>query len=163
MTPARAPTLAGEPDGALAKERRDPHKIPQLAINAARQTYRALLPLRIRYGIERRARLALGLPPILRTDSQKLQAASGALAKAILQTTANARPPGPPDILMFSVIAWNHLVQRPHHFARGLASRGHRVYWVDIRLKPPDRVDPSSLVQEIEPGLFYVELPGAEG
>lgn len=137
--------------------------IPQVAIGAARETYRALVPLQIRYGIERRARHLLGLPPVLRTDWQKLNAARDALAKAILQTTRLPRPPGPVDVLLFSVVPWDHLVQRPHHFARGLAARGHRVYWVDIMLKEPDRLDPASLVREIEPGLFYVALPGAGG
>ncbi len=132
----------------------------QSTIGAARGTCRALLPLHIRHDIELRIRHLLGLPPLLCPDRKRLQAACDALEKAALQT---ARPPGlsgPPDVFLFNIIPWDHLVQRPHHFARGLASRGHRVYWVDIRLRGPDRVDPAFLVQEIEPGLFYVELPG---
>lgn len=165
LTPRTPHPVAGAAHGGWRSDSRFGHarNIQRVAVGAAREAYRALVPLQIRYGIERRVRHVLGLPPILRTDWQKLNAACDALAKAILQTTRLPRPPGPPDVLLFSVIQWDHLVQRPHHFAKGLASRGHRVYWVDIRLTPPDRLDPASLVREIEPGLFYVELPGAGG
>jgi len=135
----------------------------RLADRAVRGTYRALVPLQTRYEIERRTRQLLGLPPSPRTDIQKLQSARDALAKAILDTQWLPRPPGPPDVLLFSVVPWDHLVQRPHHFARELALRGHRVYWVDLRLKPPELVDPASLPRELEPGVFYVELPGTVG
>jgi GT2 family glycosyltransferase/glycosyltransferase involved in cell wall biosynthesis len=152
-----------EAEGVSDDEHSGLQRIPRRVVKAARRTYRALVPLQVRYGIERRMRYLFGLPPILRTDGHGLQAVCDALAKAILQTTQLPRPPGPRDILLFSVIRWDHLVQRSQHLARGLAARGHRVYWIDIRLKPPDRVDPASLVKPIEPGLFYVELPGAAG
>jgi len=138
-------------------------RLQELAERAVRGTYRALVPLQTRYEIERRTRRLLGLPPIPRTDTQKLQSARDALAQAILDIRWLPRPPGPPDVLLFSVVPWDHLVQRPHHFARQLALRGHRVYWVDLRLKPPESVDPASLPPELEPGVFYVELPGTVG
>jgi GT2 family glycosyltransferase/glycosyltransferase involved in cell wall biosynthesis len=137
--------------------------LQQLPYRAARGTYRALVPLHIRQKIKRRTRQLLGSPPIQRTDTQRLQCASDALAKAILDTKWIPHPPGAPDILFFSVVPWDHLVQRPHHFARELALRGHRVFWVDLRLKPPELVDPASLPQELEPGVFYIELPGTVG
>ena len=102
-------------------------------------------------------------PTIPCTDTQRLQAARDALAKAILDTKWLPRPPGPPDVLFFSAIPWDHHVQRSQHFACELALRGHRVYWVDLHLKPPELVDPASLPRELEPRLFYVELPGTEG
>ena len=138
-------------------------RLQELADRAVRGTYRALVPLQTRYEIKRRTRQLLGLSPILCTDTQRLQSACDALAKAILVTKWVTRPPGPPDVFLFSVIPWDHLVQRPHHFARELALRGHRVYWVDLRLKPPELVDPESLPWELEPGVFYVELPGTVG
>jgi GT2 family glycosyltransferase/glycosyltransferase involved in cell wall biosynthesis len=137
----------------MARARRFP-----FPYRAARETYRALVPLQIRQKIKRRARRLVNLPPIVGTDAEGLQSARDALAKAILGIKRPARPPGLPDILLFSAVPWDHPVQRPHHFARGLAVRGHRVFWVDLRFKPPEY--PASLPQELEPGLFYVELPG---
>jgi GT2 family glycosyltransferase/glycosyltransferase involved in cell wall biosynthesis len=68
-----------------------------------------------------------------------------------------------PDILLFSIIEWNALTQRPHHFATGLAARGHRVFWIDVRLRAPERVDSANLVREMQPGLFQIELPAHPG
>lgn len=133
------------------------------AVGIARNIYRAAVPHRVRYGIEWRTRRLLGLPPVLRTDTDELQRAGDALARAILASAQVVRPPGPPDILLFSVIAWDHLVQRPHHFARQFAARGHRVFWVDVKLKPPQDVDSASPARPIEPGLWRVELPCASG
>jgi GT2 family glycosyltransferase/glycosyltransferase involved in cell wall biosynthesis len=135
-------------------------RLQELADRAVRGTYRALVPLHIRQKIKRRTHRLLGLPRIVSPDNEALQSARDALAKAILDTKWLARPPGPPDVLLFSSIPWDHNVQRPHHFAWELALRGHRVFWVDLRLKPPELVDPASLPQELEPGVFYVELPG---
>ena len=63
----------------------------------------------------------------------------------------------------FNSISWDHLTQRPHHFAKGLAEHGYRVFWVDVKLKPPEKIDTQSPLPELEPGLFYVELPGTVG
>jgi GT2 family glycosyltransferase/glycosyltransferase involved in cell wall biosynthesis len=64
------------------------------------------------------------------------------------------------DIFLFSIIEWTTLTQRPQHFAQGLASRGYRVFWVGVQLRPPNRVDADSLIYEMAPNLYHVQLPG---
>jgi glycosyltransferase involved in cell wall biosynthesis len=68
-----------------------------------------------------------------------------------------------PDIFLFSIVEWTSLTQRPHHFAAGLAARGHRVFWVDVRLRSPERVDSGNLVRELNSGIFQVDLPALPG
>jgi GT2 family glycosyltransferase/glycosyltransferase involved in cell wall biosynthesis len=135
----------------------------ELVYRAIRGAFRVLVPLRARQKVKRRTRRLLGQLRIRPTDAQRLQFASETLAKAIIHAKWLPRPAGSPDVFLFSVVPWNHLIQRPHHFARGLASRGHRVFWVDLRLKPPELVDPGSRPRELEPGVFYVELPSTVG
>ncbi|MBZ5601715.1 MAG: glycosyltransferase [Acidobacteriia bacterium] len=96
--------------------------------------------------IERRARRMM--------SAARLDAAKKRIA------TAGAASEGR-CVFLFSIISWNELTQRPHHFARGLASRGFRVYWIDVRLKPPEEA--ANIANEIEPNLSYVELPGLSG
>jgi len=67
-----------------------------------------------------------------------------------------------PAVILFSIIRWTDLTQRPQHFARGLARRGIPVFWIDVRLKVPERLNRGNLSIEIEPNLYYVELPGSE-
>jgi GT2 family glycosyltransferase/glycosyltransferase involved in cell wall biosynthesis len=64
------------------------------------------------------------------------------------------------DIFLFSIIEWSALTQRPHHFAEGLVSRGHRIFWIDVRLKPAAQINADNLVSELKPGLFHVQLAG---
>jgi glycosyltransferase involved in cell wall biosynthesis len=66
---------------------------------------------------------------------------------------------GAPHVYLFNIISWTHLTQRPHHFARGLASTGYRVFWIDVQLQSP-ALTPNALFREMEPNLYYVELPG---
>jgi glycosyltransferase involved in cell wall biosynthesis len=97
------------------------------------------------------------------THTQRFEPVWDTQAKAIIDTKSVPGPTGLPDILLFSVIPWDALVQRPQHFAKQLAMRGYRVYWVDLRLKPPELADPTCLPKELAPGLFYIELPGNVG
>ena len=64
------------------------------------------------------------------------------------------------DIFLFSIIGWTTLTQRPQHFAEGLAARGYRVFWIGVQLKSPARVDADTLVHEMKPNLFNIQLPG---
>ncbi|MDE3097408.1 MAG: hypothetical protein KGK07_15595, partial [Chloroflexota bacterium] len=48
-----------------------------------------------------------------------------------------------PPIVMFPAVQWADLHQRPHHFARLFAARGHRVVWVegrDLGVQAPDPI-----------------------
>ena len=78
------------------------------------------------------------------------------------EAASEQRPnPARADIFLFSIIEWTTLTQRPHHFAEGLAARGHRVFWIDARLRPPRDVDAHNLSASLKPGIYHVMLPGA--
>jgi glycosyltransferase involved in cell wall biosynthesis len=68
-----------------------------------------------------------------------------------------------PAILLFTTIRWSHLFQRQHHFARMLAVKGFRVFWVDVRLRAPELAGVANLAAEIEPNLYSISLPCAAG
>ncbi len=117
-----------------------------------------------RADIERRARRLLAPPEPLTPDPKELEALTARLRGA----TERVEPPETtastvPDVLLFNIVGWTHLIQRPHHFARGLARRGHRVFWIDVQLQPPALADSAMLARRLEPNLFYVELPAAKG
>jgi GT2 family glycosyltransferase/glycosyltransferase involved in cell wall biosynthesis len=80
-----------------------------------------------------------------------------------LETSVEPCRQSKPDVFLFSIIEWTSLTQRPHHFAEGLASRGHRVFWVDVRLRPPEQVHAGNLVREVKPGIYRLELPAFRG
>lgn len=120
----------------------------------------------------RRARRMLAPPPRLRLDARALAAArerlEGAAASRAAPARATASSPlrrasAPPAALLFSILGWGHLTQRPHHFARGLGARGWRVLWVDVALRDPERADSATLAREFEAGLWRTELPAARG
>ncbi|MGA3201286.1 MAG: glycosyltransferase, partial [Bryobacteraceae bacterium] len=107
--------------------------------------------------MERRARQML--------DNLKLREKQRELADAkerLLNSASTAAAVERPAVLLFSIIRWTDLTQRPHHFARGLAARGIPVFWIDVQLKAPKQLHGGNLSIEIEPNLFYVELPGTE-
>jgi GT2 family glycosyltransferase/glycosyltransferase involved in cell wall biosynthesis len=166
VTPAatRGPSAPKSDTARRAPDRRRRRRLAgELAHRLAREAYRAVLPLQARHELERLGRRMLGLAPILRPDLLKLEAARQGLAKAILENDRPSRRPGLPDILQFNIIEWDHLTQRPHHFAKELAARGYRVFWVDVKLKPPEKISPAFPPRELEPGIFYVELPATNG
>ena len=111
----------------------------------------------------RRARKLLSGSAPPRADAKEL----GRLRSRLEERTAAIEPEwrssAKPDIFLFSIIEWTALTQRPQHFAEGLAARGHRVFWVDVRLRPPERVDAGNLVRELKPGLYQLELPAFAG
>ena len=114
--------------------------------------------------IERRARILLAPPQPLMGNRRELE-----LCAARLQSAASAvalTPSGSnslPDVLLFSILGWDQLTQRPHHFARGLARAGHRVFWIDVALQAPHSMDSANLVRLLEPNLLCVELPAIRG
>ena len=65
-----------------------------------------------------------------------------------------------PEIVLFSIVPWDSLVQRPHHFARGLAARGHRVFWVDTALSSRSIWWTGQPLEEVAAGVRLIQLPG---
>jgi GT2 family glycosyltransferase/glycosyltransferase involved in cell wall biosynthesis len=105
--------------------------------------------------VERRARQLLA--------SNRLHLNATELESAKRRFEAYAPDSSSDAVISFNIISWTDLVQRPHHFARGLARRGTRTVWVDVRLKAPELARPETFAVEIEPGLLYLELPCAAG
>jgi GT2 family glycosyltransferase/glycosyltransferase involved in cell wall biosynthesis len=64
-----------------------------------------------------------------------------------------------PDIFVFTTVEWTSLTQRQHHFASGLAARGHRVFWIGVRLRPPEQMNTANFISEGGTGLYEVHLP----
>jgi GT2 family glycosyltransferase/glycosyltransferase involved in cell wall biosynthesis len=159
----RPSTTKPRGDRTTATRSRQTRLLREVPYHYAQQAYRAVVPLRWRYAFERQGRRLLGLPPILRTDALKLEAARQSFAKAILEASRLPRQPRPPGIFQFNIIGWDHLTQRPHHFARQFAARGYRVFWVDVKLKPPEKVNPALPPYELEPRILYIELPATNG
>lgn len=74
------------------------------------------------------------------------------------------------DVIVFPVIDWNFRIQRPQHLAKGLAAKGHRVFYLsptfgvgEPDIKVVERVDERIFVCQIqipEPHpAIYEELP----
>lgn len=97
---------------------------------------------------------------------QRFQSQASSVAPVRRHSTA-------PDVVVFTTVEWASLTQRQHHFASGLARRGHRVFWIDVRFRSPERVAASSLVTPAESneaailqsggGVFQVHLPAFAG
>lgn len=114
--------------------------------------------------IERRARRLLKPAEPLTTNPRELDLLRGRLGHAAACVAPEAATPaGAADILLFNIVGWTHLTQRPHHFARGLAELGRRVFWIDVQLQPPALADSATLARPLEPNLWYVTLPAAKG
>ena len=114
--------------------------------------------------IERRARRLLGPAEPLATNPRELELLCARLRNASAhQAAPSVAREGAPDLFLFNIVGWTHLTQRPHHFARGLAALGHRVFWIDVELQAPALADSATLAREIEPNLFRVTLPAAKG
>jgi GT2 family glycosyltransferase/glycosyltransferase involved in cell wall biosynthesis len=132
-----------------------------ICLRISRNVYRSLVPLSVRHQIDKGARELLGLPPALYTNYQKLQHARDELRDSILAAARLASQSA--DILLFNIIEWEHLTQRPHHLARQLSSRGHRIFWIDVHFRPHSRLHSKASIREFEPGIFHVALPVAKG
>ena len=76
---------------------------------------------------------------------------------------ANPRKSGQPDIFLFNIVRWEALTQRPHHFARGLAERGYRVFWIDVSLVAPGKFLQAGSPRRLADNLYHFQLPGLDG
>ncbi|HEX3744650.1 MAG TPA: glycosyltransferase [Bryobacteraceae bacterium] len=81
------------------------------------------------------------------------------------RSAAGAAPAasGKPDVLLFNIVSWDALTQRPHHFVKGLAERGYRVFWIDTTLVSPGRFLQGAAPRKLAENLFYMQLPGIDG
>ncbi len=132
-------------------------------VEAARAAYRWLVPYETRVGIDRRVREVVG-----RKRPVALEATSTTLVEHLEAQIAVSVEKGRftvesrlPPVVMFNAVAWNSVVQRQHHFARGLAVRGHAVFWIDPALSPGRFWRTTRPLQEVAPGVFLVRLPGS--
>ena len=67
----------------------------------------------------------------------------------------------PYDVLVFPIVDWQYLFQRPQHLSREFARRGHRVFYLSTTFQPELCLwDPGA--KEVEPNIFLVTLPGSE-
>lgn len=64
------------------------------------------------------------------------------------------------DLIFFNILRWDDLTQRPHHFATGLARRGHRVFWIDIMFVPVEEFTGTVHCRELSAGVLEIRLPG---
>jgi GT2 family glycosyltransferase/glycosyltransferase involved in cell wall biosynthesis len=74
-----------------------------------------------------------------------------------------APTPGRIDFIFLNILRWTDLTQRPHHFARGLAKRGYRVFWVDVKLTPANRFTGGTVSRKLADNIFELRLPGSSG
>jgi GT2 family glycosyltransferase/glycosyltransferase involved in cell wall biosynthesis len=144
--------------------------VAQALIEPARRLYRRIVPLHSRHLIDARVRKALALPAwqpaeawISQRKQFQLREAGARLRKLMESQTDTSKLPvtsGPAPVIFFNTVAWNSIVQRPHHFARGLARRGHPVFWIETTLAPPLTWSSVRPLPEPFPGLRLVYLPG---
>lgn len=66
--------------------------------------------------------------------------------------------PGKFDIVIFPIIDWHFRIQRPQHFAREMARRGHRVFYLTVEPRG-GAIEPGfRLIEMPEQGVFVCEL-----
>lgn len=131
----------------------------QLLLNAVRQGPWEDALLLARQERLRRAKQMMAARGATDPAGTQLKLLTQQFAGSTFASTSHPRE-GKADILLFSILEWSTLEQRPHHLARGLVARGHRVFWIDASLAPPAQLTPATLARELEPGLFHVRLPG---
>jgi GT2 family glycosyltransferase/glycosyltransferase involved in cell wall biosynthesis len=81
-----------------------------------------------------------------------------------MEATAEVAPTsGRVDFVFLNILRWNDLTQRPHHFASGLARRGYRVFWVDVKLISAERFTGTTIPRKLMDNVFEIQLPGFDG
>ncbi len=131
-------------------------------VDVARGAYRRLVPLETRLALDRSVRQLIGRP-LPEPEQEQM----GRLAAHLQGLTAQGVDAGRfavdetlPAVFLFNAVAWNTIVQRQHHFARGLAERGHTVFWIETALSPPRNWWTSRPLQQVAPGVHQLRLPG---
>jgi GT2 family glycosyltransferase/glycosyltransferase involved in cell wall biosynthesis len=132
-------------------------------IESARSLYRGAVPYETRLSIDARIRKMLG--PLTGSSSRQhpMQEIADRLAAVVgsrIDAGKFSSDAALPDVFLFNIIPWKALVQRPHHFARGLAERGHRVFWVETGLRSDRNWWTGRPFEQVCPGVHLVQLPG---
>jgi GT2 family glycosyltransferase/glycosyltransferase involved in cell wall biosynthesis len=125
-------------------------------IEIARQVYRWLIPYQSRLRIDRWIRKLLSAPFDLKLHIEEQLAA---LPEPVLQFPAQSDRF---DVLLFAVNPWEHLFQRPQHFARLLGNKQHRVFYIDAEFHTA--ASPwwdGSPFKEVMPNVFQIHLPSS--
>jgi len=142
-------------------------KVRSVLIAAGQNAYKMILPsYDARIALSNIARRRLGMPLIPVSNSVLLRSARRQMRQQLgnqvvtgqFASDANEQP----DIFLFNIIEWSALKQRPQHLAQGLAARGCRVFWIDVRLRQVDGVGwwTGAALPEPTPNIHYLELPG---
>jgi GT2 family glycosyltransferase/glycosyltransferase involved in cell wall biosynthesis len=151
---AKAPDAPTHPMGAAEKS--------FSVVETARDAYRKLVPLETRLNFDKKVRQLIGrpLPDPEQKQMQLLAAHLEDLTTNAVDAEKFATESTLPAIFMFNAISWNSVMQRQQHFARGLAERGHTVFWVEPALSPPRNWWSSRPLQQLAPGVHMLRLPG---
>jgi glycosyltransferase involved in cell wall biosynthesis len=139
-------------------------------VESARQIYRFAVPLKTRLAIDARVRKLFHLPapvPEEHPDAGRRRTQLGQLAAQLEALASNQTDAGKfqthtsvPAVVFFNTVSWNSVAQRPHHFARGLAARGHQVFWVETDLHPGRNWWTGRPLRQVAPGVHLLRLPG---
>jgi GT2 family glycosyltransferase/glycosyltransferase involved in cell wall biosynthesis len=133
----------------------------------ARGIYRRSVPYRTRLAIDARIRRLIGLPSIApapeprKAQMEKLTIDLETMIADGIDAGRFASDNSLPAVLMLNTVVWGSVVQRPHHFARGLGARGHRVFWVETDLHPGCNWWSGRPFPEVAPNVHFIRLPGA--
>jgi GT2 family glycosyltransferase/glycosyltransferase involved in cell wall biosynthesis len=116
-----------------------------------------------RHEMEYRARRLLRQKPGHPMEVRAIDEARRRLA-TVNATQEPAEPTsGRLDFVFLNILRWSDLTQRPHHFANGLARRGYRVFWVDVKLIPAESFAGTTIPRKLSENVFEIQLPGFAG
>jgi glycosyltransferase involved in cell wall biosynthesis len=132
-------------------------------VGAARRVYRRILPLETRHRLDRGVRKVLRrpLPIVEQVQMQQLTAHLEQQCDAGTDAGKFATASELPAVFMFNAVSWNDVTQRQQHFARGLAERGHPVFWLEPAFSPLRSWRTSRPLQQLASGVHMVRLPAA--
>ena len=117
-----------------------------------------------RHETEYRACRLFRQKPAIQTGVRADETAIGeALGRLAAVNVTQAPTSGRVDFIFFNILRWTDLTQRPHHFAKGLAARGYRVFWVDVKLIPAEHFTGITTPRKLTGNVFEIQLPGLAG
>jgi GT2 family glycosyltransferase/glycosyltransferase involved in cell wall biosynthesis len=132
-------------------------------IDRARKAYRKALPLSTRLKLDAKVRQIIGRPA--QDPEDKRFADIAAQLRALREAGTDAGKfhveTNLPAIIQGNAVAWNSVTQRQHHFARGLARRGHPVFWLEPALSPAQKWWVGRPLPQVAPNIYLVRLPGS--
>lgn len=141
---------------------------PRTPVGQARRVYRALVPYETRLKIDAGVRrVVFGKPPMQHEDevvrlAEDLERRAEAARRDRARHSSRGPAPAKPAVIMFNAVAWNSVMQRQHHFARGLARLGHPVIWIEPALSPLRHWWSERTLQQAAPGIYVIRLPATD-